>query len=86
MSYLPRVADDELKARLGSMGAVLIEGPKACGKTETGRQVARSAVLLDVDQAARDAAEVDPRLILEGDTPRLIDEWTPSPTRPLPNT
>lgn len=75
MPYLPRVADDELKARLGSIGAVLIEGPKACGKTETGRQVAGSSVLLDIDQAARDAAELDPQLILEGDTPRLIDEW-----------
>jgi len=75
MAYLPRVTDGELRNRLASMGAVLIEGPKACGKTETGRQVAASTVLLDVDQGARSAAELDPQLILEGDIPRLIDEW-----------
>lgn len=75
MPYLPRVVDTELKTRLGSMGAVLIEGPKACGKTETGRQMAGSEVRLDVDQGAREAAEVDPRLVLDGEAPRLIDEW-----------
>jgi uncharacterized protein len=75
MPYLTRVVDSELKARLGSMGAVLIEGPKACGKTETGSQIAGSEVRLDVDQGAREAAEVDPRLVLDGEVPRLIDEW-----------
>ena len=61
------------------MGAVVIEGPKACGKTETARQVARSEVLMDVDRNAQRAADVDPALVLDGDVPRLIDEWQVAP-------
>ena len=72
MSYSPRVADDELRARLNAAGAVVIEGPKACGKTETARQLAASSVLLDIDTAARQALAVDPSLVLDGATPRLI--------------
>lgn len=79
MAYAPRIADFELQDRLRAAGAVLIEGAKACGKTETARQVARSEVLLDVDSAARDAAELNPGLVLEGDVPRLIDEWQLEP-------
>lgn len=79
MAYQRRVVDDELASRLGSSGAVLIEGPKACGKTATARQVAASEVLLDVDAAARLAVSVDPRLILVGATPRLVDEWQIEP-------
>src|SRR5438477_81565 len=75
LAYLPRVVDAELEARLAAAGAVVIEGPKACGKTETARRRAASAVLLDVDDNARQAAAVDPSLVLEGPTPRLIDEW-----------
>jgi predicted AAA+ superfamily ATPase len=77
--YRPRIVDDELANRLASMGAVVIEGPKACGKTETARQVAASEVLLDIDEAAKQAAAVDPGLVLEGETPRLIDEWQIEP-------
>lgn len=58
---------------------MLIEGPKACGKTETARQEASSEVLLDIDEAARAAVAVDPGLVLAGDTPRLIDEWQVEP-------
>jgi uncharacterized protein len=79
MPYVPRIADLELENRLSAAGAVLIEGPKACGKTETARQLARSEVLLDVDKAARDAAELNPALVLDGDIPRLIDEWQLEP-------
>jgi predicted AAA+ superfamily ATPase len=75
MAYVPRIVDAELRARLKANGAVVIEGPKACGKTETARQQAASEVLLDVDVAAQQAAEIDPRLVLDGETPRLIDEW-----------
>jgi predicted AAA+ superfamily ATPase len=75
MVYIPRIVDAEVQARLKANGAVVIEGPKACGKTETARQQAASEVLLDVDVAAQQAAEIDPRLILDGETPRLIDEW-----------
>lgn len=57
----------------------MVEGPKACGKTETARRQAGSEVLLDVDEEAREAAEVNPGLILAGETPRLIDEWQVAP-------
>ncbi len=75
MPYLPRIVDAELARALQSVGAVLIEGPRACGKTETARQASRSEVLLDVDQGARRAAMIDAGLILTGESPRLIDEW-----------
>lgn len=75
MDYRARVVDRELAGLLASSGAIVIEGAKACGKTMTARQVAASEVLLDVDQAARAAAEVDPSLVLQGPTPRLLDEW-----------
>lgn len=58
---------------------MVIEGPKACGKTATARQVAASEVLLDVDANARQAVAVDPALVLEGPAPRLIDEWQIEP-------
>lgn len=77
--YQPRVVDNELQKRLQSAGAVLIEGPKACGKTETARQLAASEVLLDVDQNARAAIALNPAMVLDGDTPRLIDEWQVEP-------
>ncbi|MGI8779103.1 MAG: ATP-binding protein [Solirubrobacteraceae bacterium] len=80
MGYVPRVVDAELIARLEATGAVVIEGPKACGKTATARQVAASEVLLDVDPNARQAVAVDPSLILGGATPRLMDEWQVEPT------
>ena len=57
----------------------MIEGPKACGKTATARQIAASEVLLDVDANARRAIAVDPALVLDGPTPRLIDEWQVEP-------
>ncbi len=75
VSYHPRVVDAQLAARLASAGAVLIEGPKACGKTQAARQLAASEVLLDVDAAAMASLSVDPRLVLDGPTPRLVDEW-----------
>lgn len=77
--YQPRVVDAELRDRLRATGAVIIEGPKACGKTETARQIAASEVLLDVDADARAAVAVVPQVVLEGPTPRLIDEWQIEP-------
>lgn len=78
-AYTPRVVDDELLSRLAAMGAVVIEGPKFCGKTATARQVAKSEVLLDLDVDARQAAAIDPTLILDGPSPRLFDEWQVEP-------
>lgn len=77
--YLPRLADGLLNVQLGAMGAVLIEGVKGCGKTATARQRAVSEVLLDTDPEAERRAALDPRLLLDGDTPRLLDEWQRTP-------
>lgn len=79
MPYEARVVDTELANRLASTGAVVIEGPKACGKTATARQHAASEVLLDVDENARRAVAIDPGLVLAGAVPRLIDEWQIEP-------
>ena len=79
MRYLHRIADDELEQRLDAMGAVVVEGPKACGKTATARQHAASEVLLDVDSTARTAIGFNPKLVLDGPTPRLLDEWQVAP-------
>lgn len=77
--YLPRLADEMLEVRLAAMGAVAIEGVKGCGKTATARRRAASEVLLDVDPEARRAVEIDPRLVLDGAAPRLLDEWQRTP-------
>jgi predicted AAA+ superfamily ATPase len=69
----------ELRRRLDAAGAVVIEGPKACGKTETAKRQAGSEVLLDVDAQALAAARVDPSLVLNGPIPRLLDEWQVEP-------
>lgn len=79
-SYLPRIVDDELRRRLGAAGAIVVEGPRACGKTATARRAANSEVLLDVDESARRAATVAPALVLDGPTPRLLDEWQVEPS------
>ncbi len=73
--YLPRFADAELTSRLRATGAVLVEGPRGCGKTQTALRPAKSAVRLDHDPAARRAGALAPALLLAGDKPRLIDEW-----------
>lgn len=77
--YRPRIADRELTARLAGAGAVVIEGPRASGKTWTARQFAGSEVLLDVDEQARRLASLEPSQLLTGETPRLIDEWQLEP-------
>ena len=79
MTYLPRIVDAELAELLTATGAVLVEGPKASGKTTTAMQAAQSEVLLDVDDNARRMIGADPAAVLEGDTPRLIDEWQLEP-------
>jgi len=78
-TYVPRVAERELQSCLEAAGAVLIEGPRACGKTELAKRVAASAVFLDVDHTMREAINIDPALVLTGETPRLIDEWQTAP-------
>jgi len=82
MSYLHRVADAQLAERLEAFGAVLIEGPKWCGKTTTAEQQSGSVIRLQ-DTEMRDeyltTAASKPSLLLAGDIPRLIDEWQDAP-------
>lgn len=81
-TYLPRIADSMLTARLERKGAVQIKGAKWCGKTETAKQHAESVLYLqDPDSYEQNirAARVKPSLLLRGDEPRLIDEWQIAP-------
>lgn len=80
MAYIQRLIDNELTGLLQTVGFVLIEGPKAVGKTETAKQVAKKVVRLDSDLNARSLAEIAPELVLAGETPVLIDEWQLVPT------
>ena len=77
--YVPRVVDAGLQAALRASPAVVLEGPRACGKTSTGRAQARSEVMFGSNRSARVAAQVDPGEILAGPEPRLLDEWQLAP-------
>jgi predicted AAA+ superfamily ATPase len=78
-TYNKRFTDAILKKRLGGSGAVLIQGAKGCGKTETAAQIAKSIARLDVDDEIRVRMEIDPKSVLVGSVPRLIDEWQEYP-------
>ena len=81
-TYLARITDHLLKDRLEAKGAVLIQGPKWCGKTTTGKIHAKSFIAIDQPELTKQyqtMAEVSPRQLLEGQTPRLIDEWQLAP-------
>ena len=73
--YRDRVVDGEVPLALRSAGAVLVEGPRGCGKTWTGQHFARSEILLEERPDLWDIATQVPGLLLGGDTPRLLDEW-----------
>jgi predicted AAA+ superfamily ATPase len=79
MAYSKRFADKILSERLSGSGAVLIEGAKGCGKTETATQLAASVVRFDADEQVKMMMEIDPKLVLPGDVPRLFDEWQEYP-------
>ena len=82
MNYLERAADVMLSDRLDAFGAVLLEGPKWCGKTTTASQQAKSIIKMqDTDNAAEylATAATKPSLLLRGENPRLIDEWQDAP-------
>lgn len=82
MRYLERIDDELLKRKLRSSAAVLIEGPKWCGKTSMGAQVAKSIIYIqDPDKRAmyRKMADTQPSLLLEGETPHMLDEWQTIP-------
>ena len=80
--YLPRLVDKLLEQELEAFGAVLITGPKWCGKTTTGLNQAKSSLFLqnpDEREQYLSLADVKPSLLLEGENPRLIDEWQDAP-------
>ena len=78
MEYRARLVDRILKKYLKGMGGVLIEGPKGCGKTTTGEQVAKSTLYLGCEQTREETLErlgYNPAGVLAGASPKLIDEW-----------
>ena len=77
--YRPRVVHRVLRDALAASAAVVVEGPKGCGKTWTSRRFARSEVLFEQDASARLASGVAPHTVLEGPEPRLLDEWQLAP-------
>ena len=80
--YRKRIADDILKRKLEGKGAVLIEGPKWCGKTTTAEQLAASVLYMDDPEKKEQniiMSELNPKRLLKGATPRLIDEWQLAP-------
>lgn len=80
--YKPRLADKTLERKLKGKGAVLIQGPKWCGKTTTAEQMAKSILYMSKPEDVRVnliEADINPSKLLEGDTPRLIDEWQIAP-------
>jgi predicted AAA+ superfamily ATPase len=82
LSYLPRTVDSILEERLSAVGAVLIAGPKWCGKTTTAERQAKSVLKLqdpDKTKGYLATAEIKPSLLLQGKNPRLIDEWQMAP-------
>lgn len=81
-NYRPRVADKILLRKLEGKGAVLIEGPKWCGKTTTAERIAASVLYMDDPQSKEQnltMADMNPKRLLSGETPRLIDEWQLAP-------
>ena len=80
--YRNRVVDAILQEKLEGKGAVLIEGPKWCGKTTTAEQIAKSVLYMDDPQSKEqnvNMAALNPKRLLSGEAPRLIDEWQIAP-------
>ena len=82
MEYRKRLADEVLKDKLEASGAVLVEGAKWCGKTTTSKQIAKSVLYMQEPAQKKQnllMADTNPSLLLQGDVPRLIDEWQLAP-------
>lgn len=77
--YYTRTVEDEIKQKLQASGALLIKGPKSCGKTETAKQFAQSILQVDQDEQVPIVMSVNPKILLAGKTPRLLDEWQEQP-------
>jgi hypothetical protein len=82
MKYIERIVDREIKEKLSIMGAVLIKGPKWCGKTTSSKQIANSVLEMqnpDLQENYMELANTRPSLLLQGEKPKLIDEWQLAP-------
>lgn len=79
MEYKQRITDIELDRKLQAAGALLIRGPKACGKTESARQYSKSILEVDTDPQVPLLIETAPQRLLIGNSPRLLDEWQEQP-------
>jgi uncharacterized protein len=79
MTYRPRIVDARLVGALRSAGGVVIDGPRGSGKTRTAAEHAASTVSFDRDPNARLLAKTAPDALLDGPTPRLLDEWQLAP-------
>lgn len=79
VKYRRRIADGELANRMRSAGAILIEGPKACGKTATAQRVASTLFRMDTDDGARALVDTAPEVLLSAQPPVLFDEWQVAP-------
>lgn len=80
--YKSRITDALIERKLKGKGAILIEGPKWCGKTTTAEQFAKSVLYMSKPEDVQSnlmMAEIDPSKLLKGETPRLIDEWQIAP-------
>lgn len=79
MKYIRRLIEEELVEKLAASGALLIKGPKSCGKTATAKQYTKSVLEMDRDPQVPVMMGTNPKLLLTGNTPRLIDEWQEQP-------
>lgn len=79
MPYYPRIVEKEIERKLNASGALLIKGPKSCGKTETAKLFAKSILQIDRDEQVPVVMSIDPNILLSGLTPRLLDEWQEQP-------
>lgn len=80
--YRPRIIDEQIEKYLSAFGAVCVEGPKWCGKTWTSSYHSKSEIYIGDPKGNfqnRQLAEISPELVLEGETPRMIDEWQECP-------
>lgn len=80
--YLTRILDKLIAERLEAKGAILIEGPKWCGKTTTGKYLSKSIIEMDrpdLTRQYRQLAEINPQALLQGEVPHMIDEWQLAP-------
>ena len=82
MEYIKRIVDEEIEKKLRTSGAVVIRGPKWCGKTTSAKQFAKSILEMqnpDNEDNYKELANIKPSILLQGEKPRLIDEWQLAP-------